>query len=702
MGNYCLYFLLLLSCLSCRGPAVTPINNDGLLSTIADLWQTNPARVRPLLRAIYLPGSFEKALETGDTLGACRVLLDHFRSSQRDWVVTTLDSMADFATTASGLLRDTLTLAGQQEKIPSIGMNGWQWDYTGTIPDDEFGYSLNGHKYLSSLYFRHQREQDQASVHKFNQIIQDWVLKHPLPPQEDSIYLVLDTTISLDWRDIGEVEWRTLEAGNRLGASWLALFYAFQKESSFSDATRLLMLSSIHDQAEYLYRYHKTRHNWTTMEMNGLALAGLSFPEFEGADEWAQYALRVMSDEINRQVYPDGVQTEISTKTQWVALNRFESLAENFEKAGLEVSAVYHHQLEQMYNYLAYCMRPDGHQPINNDSDREDLRPRVLKAANKFHRPDWIWVATNGKQGERPDGDASRVFPWGGMYIMRNSWQADAHWAFFDIGPYGTGHQHRDKLHLSVSAYGKDFLVDGGRYTHQDYFSFDPSNWRGYFRSSFSHNVILVNGHGQKASEERAIRPLMEGQDFSRHSLYDYSCGTFTSGFEEVEGLEEHFRSVLYLRDQFWLILDQINTDRPREIQTLWHFHPQHRTILRDQAVITDEDSGPNLQIIPIGSIRWDVKMVEGRETPTKQGWYSADYGIKVPNPTIEYSAKIDGPSIFAWLIVPAKSVLPEISAQLQNYHQSVQAHIDFDSRPSMVIELPLSCSASSVKITTE
>ncbi|MCB0665051.1 MAG: alginate lyase family protein [Saprospiraceae bacterium] len=670
------------------------------LTGIQDVWQQYPNKIRGLVKNMgRISGSYSEALSSGDTLAACEILLEHYQNTDRSWVLSTLSEMSDFEKIGNDLLADTLELAGKRERIPSDASGGWKWNYTGIVRDDEFGYSLNGHKYLPSLYYLHHRDQDQKYIEKFDRIIQDWILTHPLPPEGDSIYVVLDTTKSVDWRDIGEVEWRTLEAGNRLGASWPALFYAFQHEQAFSEATRLLILASIADQAEYLRQYHKSRHNWTTMEMNGLALAGLAFPEFTSAQEWTNYALAVMSDEINRQVYPDGVQTEISTKTQWVALNRFESLAENFQKAGQEVSTNYRQRLEEMYDYLAYCMRPDGHQPMNNDSDREDLRPRVISAASRYHRPDWIWVATNGLEGEKPDQDPTRLFPWGGIHIMRNGWHEEAHWAFLDIGPYGTGHQHRDKLHLSISAFGQDFLVDAGRFTHQDYFSFDPVNWRGYFRSSYSHNVILVDGHGQKASNIMAAHPLEEGKDFAATPAYDYSWGSFDDGYEQVEGNIRHRRSVIYLKNKFWVVFDQLKTDRPREIQALWHFHPDHPVVIKENSVLTENSTGPNLQIIPAGDLSWQTEIIRGQESPTRQGWYSADYGAKVPNPTAQYSATITQAACFAWLIVPSANVLPMSQIQMKEKSNSIEIHIVHNESP-VTIDLPKDGNASKVKMT--
>ncbi|MCB0688879.1 MAG: alginate lyase family protein [Saprospiraceae bacterium] len=668
--------------------------------TVEDLWTKNPERIRSLIEALDTVSTpFQKALIQGDTMGACRILLDHFRTLSRDWVITTIDPVPDFRIAARRLMEDSIVLSSHLVKIPTTSEGGWKWNFNGDIRDDEIGYKLNGLVFLTSLYLAHQETKEPALIGKYDIVSRDWILHHPLPPPGDSIYIVLDTNQTLDYRDIGEVEWRTLETGNRLGVSWIGPFYALQSDPAFKDATRLLILSAIAEEAAYLRRYHQSKHNWTTMEMNGLALASLAFPEFKKSQEWRDYALEVMNKEINRQVYPDGVQTEVSTKTQWVALNRFESVAEHFQKAGQPVSKEYLQRLEDMYNYLAFCMRPDGHQPLNNDSDREDLRERVLAAAKKYSRPDWTWIATNGREGILPDKGPSLVFPWGGMHIMRNGWQREAQWAFFDIGPFGSGHQHRDKLHISISAFGKDFLVDGGRYTHQDYFSFDPTVWRGYFRSSFSHNLILIDGHGQNDGAYMAVKPLVEGNDYVINDQFEYSWGTFDLGFEKTDGKADHTRSVFYLKNQYWVVLDKIITDRPRTIDVLWHFHPDHEVIVNDYAVITNHEDGPNFSILPAGNIDWQVSLVSGQESPTKQGWYSANYGEKIANTTAIYQAKIPGSTTFAWLLLPSEKNIADATIGLNHTANSSSIEVQITDLSQNRIEIPDNNDPQGVKL---
>lgn len=699
-------FLFLAICLcSLIGCTANQNPNKWQLVTVEDLWSNHPNQLRSLFKGLNINyaglNQVGEALADGDTIKAAKNLLEYYQDLDRDWIVTTLDVISDEEAMrqANSLLVDSVIRHGKQYKIPTNADGSWPWNYTGPDKDDEFGYGLNGLKYLPSLFMVWKKTGDSKYIKKYDQLVRDWIIHHPLEAIEDSVYLVLEDEIGLDYRDIGEVEWRTLETGHRLGASWPQTFYALQKEKAFSPAARLLMLSSLAEQSDFLQQYHKSGHNWTTMEMNGLALAGLSFPEFKNANTWAKYAQDVMKEEINRQVYRDGLQTEISSKTQWVALNRFETLATNFEKAKKPMSEAYLNRVVQMYDYLAFSARPDGHQPLNNDSDRDDLKPRIMKAAKKFNRPDWEWVITNGKSGILPKMQPSITFPWAGIHIMRNGWDRDADWSFFDAGPYGTGHQHRDKLHLSINAFGKDLLVDGGRYTHKDYFNFDPAFWRGYFRSSYSHNVILVDGNGQKEGPVRADAPLVDNEDYIHAPLYDYAYGTFDDGFEKTEGEAIHSRSVIYIKGKYWVVLDHFKTDRPRKVQALWHYAPDNEVAIDGIEALSTNSNEPNLRIVPVGNIPWEVEIVEGQEKPVIQGWYSSVFGEKVTNPTMVYSTEIKEPTTFAWVMVPSRGAVPKVKVDLQKRNGIAYISIKGADSENVTVTMPLEKNSSQVSV---
>src|SRR5699024_6050375 len=141
----------------------------------------------------------------------------------------------------------------------------------------------------------------------------------------------------------------------------------------------------------------------------------------------------------------------------------------------------------------------------------------------RYDRPDWEYIATNGESGNPPKSEPSYVFPWAGQMISRSDFGSEAHWSFFDAGPWGTGHQHNDKLHLSVSAYGRDFLVDGGRFAYRGE---TADKFRKYALGSQSHNVLLIDGHGQGPGPAQSDYAL-DSRDYTLTEDFDFATASY-------------------------------------------------------------------------------------------------------------------------------------------------------------------------------
>jgi hypothetical protein len=301
-------------------------------------------------------------------------------------------------------------------------------------------------------------------------------------------------------------------------------------------------------------------------------------------------------------------------------------------------------------------MRPNGFGLLNNDSDLNNNRRRVRRAAERYKREDWIYIVTNGKEGKKPENLPSRVFPWAGQAVSRSSWEGDAHWSFFDVGPAGMAHRHKDRLHLSVSAFGRDLLVDGGRYCYK------WDEWRGYFTTAPAHNVLLVDGNTQKMGKYEVSKAMNDNYVLAPE--FDYVRGKVDQGFVKIEGSAGHARAVVYLRGLCWLVFDRFTSDRPRKLEALWHYHPDCTVQTAGlEAFSTDADKG-NLRIVPVGGPKWQLELVKGRKEPSIQGWYSREYNVKQPNATAVYSAKVEKTANFAWLLFPAKGAVPEVKVE--------------------------------------
>jgi hypothetical protein len=297
---------------------------------------------------------------------------------------------------------------------------------------------------------------------------------------------------------------------------------------------------------------------------------------------------------------------------------------------------------------------------LNNDSDLDYNKARVYDVAKEYDRQDWLYVASNGTEGKPPIGGPSFIFPYAGHMISRSGYELDDHWSFFDIGPWGSGHQHNDKLHLSISAFGQDFLVDAGRFAYRGEVA---KKYRGYAKGSAGHNVILIDKKGQKEGPRLTEKPLSENH-YQITSEFDYAWESFDD-FKEIEGTGVHSRAVLYVRDEFWVVVDKVSTDRPRDIQTLWHWHPRCEiTSSRNHALVGTHPGG-SLQLIPVTSADWNINMIKGQEEPEIQGWYSEQYNQYEANIASIFSTKIESDKVFVWLLMPSKSEVVKVEAKI-------------------------------------
>ncbi|MBN1348217.1 alginate lyase family protein [candidate division KSB1 bacterium] len=599
---------------------------------------------------------------------ACHALLDYYRHSDTvSWLRKSLPAVGEQTdSTADTILSDVLTQYTISGKVPRLGNGRLDWNYQGPNNDREWCLAVNRHFHLKFLLDAYFRTGIRKYVSGIDAQLIDWILSNPYPAKKH----VTDP-------------WRGLEVFHRL-KFWAPIFYNLQHEPALSDEARLLLLSSIPEHAHYLLNFHAETGNWITMEMNGLAIAAVCWQEFKDSPKWLDYAITHIVQTIDDQVYPDGVQKELTSHYHRCALTNFEEFAALLEKAGRPLSVAFNQRLQAMWNYLAYSLRPDGSSPLNNDSDRDYNRDRIRAAAQRFNRPDWLWIASNGTDGSKPDTAPSCVFPWAGQAIMRNGWNADAHWAFFDIGPWGTGHQHSDMLHLSIAAFGRDILVDGGRYTYVN------NAWRQFFRNSAAHNVILVEGNSQQPGPRETLTPVAD-EDVIFQPEFDFARGKFTNGFLNIDSPVTHTRAVLYVRYRFWIVVDRIESETPKNIQAIWNYHPHCAVQIENQSVTSADTGAGNLRIIPVSPLNWNIKLVRGQTEPEILGWWSERYNVKEPCTTAVYQSRIDSTQIFAWVLLPAKGDVPRIRVQLVSAHSdAMELFIHDEQQAAIQITIPL------------
>jgi len=546
------------------------------------------------------------------------------------------------------------------------------WSCTGPEKDIEWAWALNRHYPVPPVMEAYFKTGHPKYARFIDLFIKDWIISSwPYPQVRSSTAM-----------------WRGLEVSFRVKI-WSKVFFGLMQTKLISPATQLLILSSLPQHAHYARNFH-AQGNWLTMEISGLATVASSWPEFKEAPSWMNYAIETMVASMKEQIYPDGVQTELTSSYHLVALDNFNLLAEICKKANVSLPEYYTKTLEGMWNYLASIMRPDGFGVLNNDADLISNRERMIKVAAIYGREDWKYIASNGQTGTHPQSSFSYVFPWAGQLISRSDFGTDAQWSFFDMGPWGSGHQHNDKLHLSIYAWGRDLLVDAGRFAYKGE---TADKFRKYAVGSQGHNVILVDGKGQAAGPKLAEAPLSENQVRITKD-YDFGLGTFDK-YIGVEGKFSHTRACFFVRGKFWIIADQIITDRPHKIEALWHWHPDCMVQEDKNGVVSTNNQRGNLKIIPAGLADWKIRVVKGQEKPEIQGWYSKEYNTFEPNTTTIYSSQINSDKTFVWILWPSEGSAPAVRAAI--IHQdanSVKVSVSAPDKKQWEILIPFTGSA--------
>jgi hypothetical protein len=447
-------------------------------------------------------------------------------------------------------------------------------------------------------------------------------------------------------------EWRTLEVAVRLGGSWLNSFYRCLPAAALDDHAVCEFLKSFIEMARHLEQFShlgERSSNWTTAETKALFTAGMLFPEFAEAARWKQLGKERMWNELQKQVYPDGVQWELAPGYGAGVLSQFRTVQEIAALNGESMLEEYTARLEGMYHYFMYSSVA-GRYAAFGDSGHGDARAVLRNGARDFpHRKDFLWLASSGEQGEAPTELAS-AFPYAGQYVMRSGWSDDDRFMIVDAGPYGIAHQHEDNLSFELFAYGDYLITDPGSYRY----NYD-SPWRQFMVSTLAHNTVVVDHQGQNRRIQRELHVTDEPLPhwFEPGEGLTTFRGTYGAGYgPKAELRVAHTRTVLFVWGEYWVIIDRLVPEDEAE-----HLYEALFMLAAPEAavegnLITTRREGPNLVIAAAQQDRGIVEVTVGQEEPVKRGWRRGGETV-LPNPTAVVGCRASVPATLATLLYP-------------------------------------------------
>lgn len=469
----------------------------------------------------------------------------------------------------------------------------------------------------------------------------------------------------LDWLEANPpdtgINWSSaLEMGLRI-VSWTWALHLSRRARAWKAEVYSRVLQSIHEQSRHIYRHlslFSSANNHLLGELLGLIYAGCYFSELPDAAKYRQKGFELFFQELERQVYPDGVIKEQSSGYQRYLLEM--GLLAKFaaDLNGIQVPAVIMQRMEKMAEFVSAIMDEAGQVPALGDCDdgqvllldalsEKPYADILASAALLFNRMDfkaqsagwkpagfWLFGAdaegTFNRMASQRDERTLSTFPQGGYAVIRSGQHARQQLALFDAGPLGldemAAHGHADALSFILSVGAQPVLIDSGTYTYRG-----AREWRNYFRGTASHNTITIDSHDQSeiagpfqwARHARAVL----------HSAEDRGASILLHGSHKGYLEVEHHRQVEFDLATGWTITDDLTGKGRHNVQLLWHFAPC------DLVQISTDSFCASFPLFEVhvrvqASRRHESQLIMGRKKPL-QGWHSPHFAVKKPNPVL-------------------------------------------------------------------
>ena len=412
------------------------------------------------------------------------------------------------------------------------------------------------------------------------------------------------------------------------------------------------MAESAADHAVHIERHLSTWYapnTHLTGEALGLVYAGLMLPAARRAGRWRGLGARVLADQMERQILPDGVHFERATCYQRLTVEIYmHALA-----LGVELPRA---RLEALLEFLLWTRSPDGAMPAIGDADGgwllplaprspDDLRgvfstaaailgrPDLAQAAGRLE-PETVWLLGPDAEAlvpEAPAAGGSRLFPDGGYAVLREG----AHRLIFDVGPLGEGgHTHADLLSIQLAVFGEPYIVDPGTYCY----SADPAE-RDRFRASAAHSTLTVDGRDQ-AEPAR----LFHWRSRPQARLLRWAEDVVEAEHDAYAPVV-HRRRVLFDRSaRLWVVEDELEGEGEHRVDLRFQLAPL-RAELVDGWCQVRGNNGHGLLLHTFSEAPLATEL--------RRGWVSPDYGRRVPAPLLTHSATAALPLRFVTLLVP-------------------------------------------------
>jgi heparan-sulfate lyase len=299
---------------------------------------------------------------------------------------------------------------------------------------------------------------------------------------------------------------------------------------------------------------------------------------------------------------------------------------------------------------------PDGSSTQFGDSWKGspgNLWRNMKEWSKLYDRSDFLFLATEGKEGTKPSATAFALDK-SGLYSMRSGWTRDDICLVLKCGPDGGGHCQPDNGTFELYAGGRGLMPDAGSYIY----SGDPKN-RAWFRQTKVHQTLTLN----EANTAYAPKLLLwkPGNDLDILVVEN-------AGYKDLT----HRRSVFFVDKKYFVIVDEAFGEGTGDADIHFQLAPGNAVFDHEKfSVRTDYADGWNVLVKSMEQI--------GMTLGEEEGQVSFVYTKKEPRPAFRYRLqKNDSKGVrFVTVVIPYKGEIPDIKATIDGNPSIGSSKID-------------------------
>jgi heparinase II/III-like protein len=512
--------------------------------------------------------------------------------------------------------------------------------------DCKFTWELNRHQYFLTLARAFLITGDARYARLVVAHLDSWM--HDNPPK-----------IGINWTSSLELALRAI--------SWIWALHLIRDSGAldgrlFTRALKYFYLQARHIECNLSTYFSPNTH--LTGEALGLLYIGTAFPEFKRAPRWRSLGHRILLEQLDRQLFADGVYFEQSSYYHRYTTDFYLHALLLTDSGHGTSDGKIRSSLGALLDYLVHITRPDGSSPLIGDEDggrlvvlgnraTNDFRDTLALGATLLQRADYAYVAGDATDElvwllgpdalgayealeASPPAVHSRAFAESGYFVMRECWDRDADWALIRCGPHAplTGaHAHADALALELSIGGSPMFVDPGTYVYTA-----SRSSRDQFRCGAAHNTLTIDAQSSATPGASAFRwetvPRSRADAWVATDAFDYFDGEH-DGFLRLDCPALHSRAVFFLKGEYWVIHDRVRSAGRHDIALHLHWAPGV-TVTTD-APDTLRAAAANRNGPPV-----DARIfARTGELSSEQGWVSTAFGTRSSAPLSVF--RLDG-----------------------------------------------------------